>query len=342
VALAGFRQTAGETFIRVNGVRRLPARVGFILVLIVLGALSAGCGGGGEETTVPPATTTPSATSPAAGEGTVGIGQAETARDVPFSLNTEQPLPPDFREAYQRRALISIQFFKVGEDPFYPQGLGPDRRVQSTMNRLRTQYPTIEFFSYDIDNPGAAQSSEKLEPGQYGTLAAQLGVGYTPFVAMLAPSGDQYVITNLFQGYVPRSVLDQALFDLAAIPVETNTSDLDVVLGQVELTDTGGGIEYVTVENRSSEPVNLQNFTLQVLDSETGEVNPDLPGVTINEAIMLRPRQSVSVGRVPNIVDADGERVVGTFEGGGALELNPGDQVALLDPGGAVADTIVV
>jgi hypothetical protein len=96
------------------------------------------------------------------------------------------------------------------------------------------------------------------------------------------------------------------------------------------------------VQNRSREPVNLQNFTLQVLDSETGEVNPDLPGVTINEAIMLQPRQSVSVGRVPNIVDADGERVVGTFEGGGALELNPGDQVALLDPGGAVADTIVI
>ena len=311
------------------------------MVLLVLGALSAGCGGGGEETTVPPATT-PSATSPAAGEGTVGIGQAETTRDVPFSLNTEQPIPPDFREAYQRRALISVQFYKVGEDPFYPQGLGPDRRVQSTMERLRSQYPRIEFFSYDIDNPGTALSSEKLEPGQYGTLAAQLGVGYTPFVAMLAPSGDRYVITNLFQGYVPRSVLNQALFDLSAIQVETNTSDLDVDLERVELTKTGGGIEYFTVQNRSTQPVNLQNFTVRVLDPETAEVNPDLPGVTINEAVVLQPRQSVSIGRVPRIVDADGERVVGTFEGGGALELSPGDQVALLDSGGAVADTLVV
>ena len=311
-------------------------------MLLVLGALSAGCGGGGEETTVPPAATTPSATSPAAGEGTVGIGQAETIRDVPFSLNTEQPVPPDLREAYQRRALISVQFYKAGEDPFYPQGLGPDRRVQSTMDRLRFQYPTVEFFSYDIDNPGAAQSSEELEAGQYGTLAAQLGVGYTPFVAMLAPSGDQYVITNLFQGYVPRSVLNQALFDLSAIQVETNTSDLDVVLEQIELTETGGGIEYFTVQNRSRRPVNLQNFTVRVLDPETAEVNPDLPGVTINEAILLRPRQSASIGRVPDIVDADGERVVGTFEGGGALELNPGDQVALLDSGGAVASTFTV
>jgi len=38
-------------------------------------------------------------------------------------------------------------------------------------------------------------------------------------------------------------------------------------------------------------------------------------------------------------VDADGERVAATFEGGVALELGPGDQVALLDSGGAVAST---
>jgi hypothetical protein len=41
-------------------------------------------------------------------------------------------------------------------------------------------------------------------------------------------------------------------------------------------------------------------------------------------------------------VDADGERVVGTFEGGEALGLVPGDQVALLDSGGAVASTSTV
>jgi hypothetical protein len=323
-------------------VRSLPSRVGLFLPLILIGALFAGCGGRGEETTVPPAPTTPAPTSPAPGEGTVGIGQAETIRDVPLALNTEQPLPPDLREAYQRRALIVVQFYKVAEDPFYPQGLGVDERVRRSMARLRPQYPTIEFFSYDIDNPGTAESNENLESGQYGTLAAQLGVGYTPFVAMLAPSGDQYVITNLFQGYVPRAVLNQALFDLSVIQVESNTSDLDVVLEQIELTETGGGIEYFTVQNRSRRPVNLQNFTLRVLDPETAEVNPDSPGITINEAILVQPRQSISIGRVPGIVDADGERVVGTFGGGVALDLGPGDQVALLDSGGAVASTITV
>ena len=319
----------------------MPARVGLFLALTFIGGLFAGCGGGGEETTVPTAAT-PAATSPAAGEGTIGVGQAETIRDVPFSLNTEQPVPPDFKEAYQRQALIVVQFYKVGEDPFYPQGLEADEHVRTSIDRLRTEYPTIEFFSYDIDNPGTTESSEGLEPGQYGTLAAQLGVGFTPFVAMLAPSGEQYVITNLFQGYVPRPVLSQALFDLSAVQVESNTSDVDVVLEQIELTETGGGIEYFTVENRSRRPLNLQNFALQVLDAETGEVNPDSPGVTINEAIEVEPRRSVSIGRVPGVVDADGERVVGTFEGGEALELAPGDQVALLDSGGAVASTITV
>ncbi len=320
----------------------MPGRVGLFLALIFIGALSSGCGGGGEETTVPPATTPPAATSPATGEGTIGIGQAESIEDLPFSLNTEQPVPPDFREAYQRRALIAVQFYKAGEDPFYPQGLGVDEQVRSSMERLRAQYPTIEFFSYDIDNPGTAESSDGLEPGQYGTLAAQLGVGFTPFVAMLAPSGEQYVITNLFQGYVPRAVLSQALFDLSAVQVEDNTSDVDVTLEQIELTQTGGGIEYFTVQNRGRTPVNLQNFSLRVLDPETAEVNPDAPGITINEPIEVAPRQSVSIGRVPDVVDADGERVVGTFEGGEVLDLGPGDQVALLDSGGAVAHTITV
>jgi hypothetical protein len=343
-ALVHYREAVGEKFIRVNGVRSLPAKIGLFLALILTGALSAGCGGGGEETAVPPVTT-PAATAPAATtpEGTVGIGQAETIKDVPFSLNTEQPVPPDFREAYQRRALISVQFYKVEEDPLgYPQGLSPDEQVRNSMERLRSQYPTIEFFSYDIDNPGTAESSEGLEPGQYGTLAAQLGVGYTPFVAMLAPSGDQYVITNLFQGYVSPPVLRQALFDLSAIQVESNTSDIDVTLEQIALTKTGGGIEYFTVLNRSNRPVNLQGFSLRVLDPETGEVSPDAPGVTINEAVEVRPRKSVSIGRVPDIVGADGKRVAGTFEGGEALDLGPGDQVALLDSGGAVASTITV
>ena len=71
-------------------------------------------------------------------------------------------------------------------------------------------------------------------------------------------------------------------------------------------------------------------------------VTPGAPGVTINTNIGVKPGQSVSVGRVPDLVDDEGEAVAGTFEGDMPLELAPGDQVALLDPGGAVASTITV
>jgi len=323
----------------------LPTRGGLFLALLL--TLLAGCGGRGDEATVPPpatpAATTPAARSGEATAGGVGIGQAEALRDVPFSLNTDQPVPLSFVEAYQRRALITVQFYKEGRDPLgYPQGLEVDQRVRTSIERQRSLYPTIEFFSYDISNPGRAESSEELKPGQYGTLAAQLGVGFTPFVAMLAPSGDRYVITNLYQGYAPQPVLSQALYDLSSVQVEDNTSDIDAELEQLELTESGGGIEYVTVRNRSTRPVNLQGFSLQVLDPETAQVDPDSPGVTISEAVEVQPGDSISIGRVPDVVDADGERVAGTFEGGEALDLGPGDQVALLDSGGAVANTITV
>ena len=331
---------AGEKVIRIDWVRYLFARIGLILALTLLAA----CGGGGGETTATPPPT-PATTPATTGAETTGIGsgQAETITDEPFILNTEQPVPPDFEEAYQRRALISVQFYKEGQDALgYPQGLEADQRVRDAMERLRSQYPTVEFFSYDISNPGEADARAGLEPGQYGTLAAQLGVGFTPFVAMLAPSGNQYVITNLYQGYVSPPVLSQALYDLSSVQVEENTSDIDVVLEQVELTETGGGIEYVTVQNRSPQPVNLEGFSLRVLDPESAQVDPDSPGVIISDAARVEPQESVSIGRTPDVVDADGERVAGTFEGGEALDLGPGDQVALLDSGGAVAHTYTI
>jgi D-lyxose ketol-isomerase len=136
--------------------------------------------------------------------------------------------------------------------------------------------------------------------------------------------------------------LSQALFDLAAVQVEDNTSDVNVTLDQIQTTDEGGGIEFFSVRNRSTEEVNLQGFTLRVLDPETAQVTPGAPGLTIDDDIRVEPGESVSVGRAEDIVDADGERVGGTFEGGTELDLAPGDQVALLDPGGAVASTITV
>ena len=90
----------------------------------------------------------------------VGAGQAESTEDTPFTLNTDQPVPPGFEEAYGRRARIVVQFYKLDEDSVsYPQGLEVDRQVNGYMERLGTRYPTIEFFSYEISNPGPSRTT---------------------------------------------------------------------------------------------------------------------------------------------------------------------------------------
>lgn len=319
----------------------MPVRL-WLLVALLCGIFVTGCGGGDEEeAAIPPAGGETAAVTPEGG-ATVGAGQAETIQDVPIELNLDQPLPPDFKAAYQRRTLIVVEFYKIGQDTFAPEGLEVDNIVNTALQELQSDYPTLEFFSYNIENPGSAEKGEELEAGEYGTLAAQLGVGYTPFVATLAPGEDEYIIENLYQGYTPQPVLNQALYDLSSIDVVGDTSDVDVKLSRVSLTKTGGGIEYVSIQNDTDGPVNLQGFSLRILDPETAEVNPDSDGVLINDEVTVQPGQEVSIGRVPDVKNAEGEVVAGTFEGGQELDLSPGDQLALLDSGGAVASTITI
>lgn len=329
----------------------------------------AGCGGG-DETAETTAATTTATTAAAAAPTTVGAGQAETVRDAPFELNTQQPVPPDFAAAYERNALIAVQFYKEGQDPFYPQGLGIDERVNNSVDELSSNYPTVELFSYEITNPGDIGAAVQAQPqgdqtdqqstnddgdgdtgdspplaaGEYGTLPAQLGVGYTPFLATLAPQDGGYIIENLFQGYVPRPVVKQALFDLSAAgDTQGNTSDVDVVIDSFDLTRDGAGLEYVSIENNTNRAVDLQGFTLRVLDLETGEVDPGAGEASINDNISIPAKRSRSVGRDANVVDSEGNDVEGVFDvSDGGLDLAPGDQLALLDPGGAIASTITI
>jgi hypothetical protein len=65
-------------------------------------------------------------------------------------------------------------------------------------------------------------------------------------------------------------------------------------------------------------------------------------GVQMNQNISVAAGEIVSVGRTPDIVDADGNQVAGAFARGGSLALKAGDLVALLGTGGAVVDTISI
>ncbi len=355
---------------------RSPGAVLVVLLLAII-VFVVGCGGGDQAQKAEPSPTPPEdkaadpkAADPKAADPNGGGGapkgdpkgapggntargatarsmtNAETVEDSPFELNQRQPIPPDFRAAYQRRALIVVQFFKENPDSTrgieYPQGIRPDSEVDQALTELRADYPQIEFFAYDITEPGEAETSEDLDQGEYGTLAAQLEVGYTPFVAMLAPRGQGYVVENLFQGYVDRGVLDQALFDLTRADVGGDSSDIDIVLDRVELTESGGGLEYVTVTNQGDEEADLSGFSLRSQDPETGEVDNSGDGVRLVGRVTLDPGQQASVGRAEDVVDADGNQVLGTFSGGDVISIGAGDQVALLDNGGAVVDTITI
>ena len=351
----------GENAIGENGVGGLTRNRGTSLLLILaILLLATGCGGREQKTSEPPPVTpedakgsggtTPVAAAPGgstAGGSTVESKTgAEALEDSPFELNQRQAVPPDFRAAYQRRALIVVAFIKEEPDSSrgveYPQGIGPDEQVDEDLNNLREDYPQVEFFTYDITRPGNAESSEDLDRGEYGTLAVQLEVGYTPFVAMLAPRGDRYVIENLFQGYVERGVLNQALFDLTRNDTGGNSSDIDVGLDRVELAESGGGIEYFTVTNQGDEEADLSGFTLQVQDPDTGELDNSGDGVQVSDAVRLAPGEQASIGSDAEVVDADGREVAGVFSDGDSLTLRAGDQVALLDSGGAVVDTISI
>jgi len=77
---------------------------------------------------------------------------AEALKDRPFKLNQRPAVPPDFRAAYQRRALIVGEFIKEEPDSRrgiqYPQGMKPDEQVDSALHALRGAYPWIEFIAY--------------------------------------------------------------------------------------------------------------------------------------------------------------------------------------------------
>jgi hypothetical protein len=351
----------GENSIGRNGFGGLTRnRSVHLLLMLAILLFVAGCGGEQKAQELPPVTppedakgggvTTPVAAAPGgntAGGSTVESKTgAEALEDSPFELNQRQAVPPDFRAAYQRRALIVVTFVKEEPDSSrgveYPQGIRPDEQVNEDLDDLREDYPQVEFFTYDITRPGSAENSEDLNRGEYGTLAAQLEVGYTPFVAMLAPRGDRYVIENLFQGYVERGVLNQALFDLTRNDTGGNSSDVDVGLDRVELAESGGGIEYFTVTNQGDKEADLSGFTLRVQDPDTGEIDDSGGGVQISDAVRLAPGEQASIGSDAEVVDADGRQVAGVFSDGDSLTLKAGDQVALLDNGGAVVDTISI
>ena len=94
-----------------------------------------------------------------------------------------------------------------------------------------------------------------------------------------------------------------------------NSSSVDVILGQVELTESGGGVEYFTVINHGYGEIDLSGFTLNAVDRETGRPDDATAGIQIIGVVRLVAGQEASLRRTPDLVDADGDQMVGTFAG---------------------------
>lgn len=301
--------------------------------------LAAACGGE-EETEAPPEPAVQES-SPEAPETTSAVTGETALENEPVDLIFEdQAVPPDFRAAYERGSPLVIQFFEQGERSFYPQGLGVDSVVDESIGQLQEQYPDVEFFSYDIDNPGVAENSAELELGQYGTLATQLEVGLTPYVAMLAPREEGYVYESIFVGYVTQPVLDQALAELADTQTTGSDESAELVLEQVE-TSQNGALQSVTVGNEAAQAANLGEYELAAVDPSTGEAAPDSGSLGISGEPTVEPGASISIGASGDVEDAEGNPVDATF-GEGSLSVEPGDQVALVDSDGAVIATFTL
>ena len=110
---AGSPENVGERSILGKGDG--GAHAGSVVYLaFLLGCLFVFAGCGGDESQTPVTPTQSPETSPPVGTPTentvVGEGQAESTQDEAFTLNTAQPVPPNFEEAYGRRATVGVQF----------------------------------------------------------------------------------------------------------------------------------------------------------------------------------------------------------------------------------------
>jgi hypothetical protein len=83
--------------------------------------------------------------------------------------------------------------------------------------------------------------------------------------------------------------LEQALFDLVASDVGGNSRDVEMLLDCVELTESGGGVEYFTVNNEGDAKADLSGCTSQVQDLESGETGCSSERVEIGAEVRLVP-----------------------------------------------------
>jgi hypothetical protein len=119
-------------------------------------------------------------------------------------------------------------------------------------------------------------------------------------------------------------------------------SDVDAVLDHVELTESGGGLEYFTVTNKSNRGADLSGFLLNVMDPETGGIHAASKGMQISEGEGWLLRRRPQSGVAHRSWTRTGRRRSAPLSTGSRSWLSLKTRCHFSIMGGAIVDTIFV
>lgn len=163
-----------------------------VLVVLVLAALLAGCGGGAESAVQE----TPPDSVPAVQQvaNTVPAGPPKPSYEqiVGEQLIASEETPAPMAAALAERRPVVVFF--------YVPGSADDSLVRESLDKLEPKYEDITVLRYDFK-----------APDEFGDLARLLEIDYPPQLVFVDPSG---VVRSVLSGYVDEGTLNQHLVNI--------------------------------------------------------------------------------------------------------------------------------
>jgi ABC-type Fe3+-hydroxamate transport system substrate-binding protein len=165
-----------------------------VLLLLVLIALLAACGGADEQALteeLAPAENVPAA-QPVANTAPPGPPKASYERIVGVQLVATDETPELVAEALAERRPVVILFYVPGSED--------DSLVREALDKLEPKYEDILVVRYDFK-----------APDEFGDLARVLQIDYPPQLVFVTPSGQ---VRSVLSGYVDEGTLNMHLVNV--------------------------------------------------------------------------------------------------------------------------------
>jgi hypothetical protein len=170
-----------------------PSRGTAVLIVLVIAALLAGCGGGGVDK---PAAESPPDTLPAAQPvahtAPTGPPKAKYEQIVGEQIVPSEETPAPVQEAIAERRPVVIFFYVPGSED--------DSLVRESLDKLEPKYEDITVVRYDFK-----------APDEFGDLGRLLKIDYPPQLVFVDPSG---VVRSVLSGYVDEGTLNQHMVNV--------------------------------------------------------------------------------------------------------------------------------